>query len=178
MALDLIEVLVTKQPEQLLILQLLELLLNIIQRLYQAEAGPPAQDRLHLHAPSLSCTLLLPGYGALCREALHAQVERFAQQAGNQVDASVTLYYFNASLYLLLVLKGNTSKRHRDGQKLQEADTMSEPKDSDNQTASCFRLELCDSGVFGIIGISSDQAYQPTHGRCTPQHLLPIPGNL
>ena len=63
MALDLIEVLVTKQPEQLLILQLLELLLNIIQRLYQAEAGPPAQDRPHLHVSAHE--LPTPGFSRL-----------------------------------------------------------------------------------------------------------------
>lgn len=53
------------------------------------------------------------------------------QQAGNQADASVALYYFNASLYLLRVLKGNTTKKHQDGQSLQGADTEPEPKDSE-----------------------------------------------
>lgn len=58
-------------------------------------------------------------------------MERLVQQAGNQADASVALYYFNASLYLLRVLKGNTTKRHQDGQDLQGADTKPEPKDSE-----------------------------------------------
>lgn len=66
-----------------------------------------------------------------CAEALHAQVERLVQQAGSQADASVALYYFNASLYLLRVLKGNTTKKHQDGQNLQGADTEPEPKDSE-----------------------------------------------
>lgn len=62
-----------------------------------------------------------------CAEGLHAQVERLVQQAGSQADASVALYYFNASLYLLRVLKGNTAKRYEDGQNLPGA----EPKDSE-----------------------------------------------
>lgn len=41
--------------------------------------------------------------------ALYAQVERLVQQAGRQVDASLSLYYFNAALYLLRVLKGNST---------------------------------------------------------------------
>lgn len=80
-----------------------------------------------------------------CAEALHAQVERLVQQAGNQADASVALYYFNASLYLLRVLKGNTTKRHQDGQKLQGADAKPEPTDSKvsqgpTQAISCEHL--------------------------------------
>lgn len=41
--------------------------------------------------------------------ALYAQVERLVQQAGRQADASLSLYYFNAALYLLRVLKGNSA---------------------------------------------------------------------
>ena len=74
-----------------------------------------------------------------CAEALHAQVERLVQQAGSQADASVALYYFNASLYLLRVLKGNTNKRHQDGHKLHGADT----EDSEvSQGQPCSRLSL------------------------------------
>lgn len=64
------------------------------------------------------------------------------QQAGNQTDASVALYYFNASLYLLRVLKGNTTKRHQDDQNLQGADTKPEPKDTEDQTANCLDLDF------------------------------------
>lgn len=51
------------------------------------------------------------------------------QRASSQTDTSVALYCFNASLYLLRVLKGNTAKKHQDGQMLQGADTKPEPKD-------------------------------------------------
>lgn len=82
--------------------------------------------RHHLCRARHYCHEVEPG-----AEALHAQVERLVQQAGNQADASVALYYFNASLYLLRVLKGNTTKRYQDGQKLEGANIKSEPKDSE-----------------------------------------------
>lgn len=46
-----------------------------------------------------------------CVETLYTQVERLVQQASHQADSSISLYYFNASLYLLRVLKGNTADR-------------------------------------------------------------------
>lgn len=54
------------------------------------------------------------------------------QQASHQADSSVALYYFNASLYLLRVLKGNTTKKGiRKSQKQQRvsANTGSRPQD-------------------------------------------------
>lgn len=146
-ALDLIEVLVTKQPEHPLILELLEPLLNIIQRSMRSRGSTKQeQDLLHKTARIFMhhlcrarhyCHEVEPG-----AEALHAQVERLVQQAGNQADASVALYYFNASLYLLRVLKGNTTKRYQDGQKLEGANIKSEPKDSEVQTTSCLDLDF------------------------------------
>lgn len=44
-------------------------------------------------------------------ETLYPQVERLVQQAGHQADSSISFYYFNASLYLLRVLKGSTADR-------------------------------------------------------------------
>jgi hypothetical protein len=63
-----------------------------------------------------------------CAEALHAQVERLVQQAGHQADSSVALYYFNASLYLLRVLKGNTKRHFHESQKQPRANTGPESK--------------------------------------------------
>ncbi|XP_021069391.1 myb-binding protein 1A [Mus pahari] len=146
-ALDLIEVLVTKQPEHPLILELLEPLLNMIQHSMRSRGSTKQeQDLLHKTARIFMHHLCRArrychevGSGA---EALHAQVERLVQQAGSQADSSVALYYFNASLYLLRVLKGNTTKRHQDGQKLNGADTQPEPKDSEDQTANCLDLDF------------------------------------
>lgn len=146
-ALDLIEVLVTKQPEHPLILELLEPLLSIIQHSMRSRGSTKQEQDLlhktarifmhHLCRARRYCHAVGP-----CAEALHAQVERLVQQAGNQTDSSVALYYFNASLYLLRVLKGNTTKRHQDGQKLEGAETDPEPMDSEDQTASCLDLDF------------------------------------
>lgn len=64
-----------------------------------------------------------------CVETLSTQVERLVQQAAHQTDSSVALYYFNASLYLLRVLKGNTADRsiHK-SQKKEKAGTSTKPK--------------------------------------------------
>lgn len=64
-----------------------------------------------------------------CVEALSTQVERLVQQAAHQADSSVALYYFNASLYLLRVLKGNTADRSIDKpQKKEEAGASTKAK--------------------------------------------------
>lgn len=64
-------------------------------------------------------------------ETLYAQLERLVQQASRQADSSVCLYYFNASLYLLRVLKGNTvGKSTCKAQKKEKAatDTGTQPQ--------------------------------------------------
>uniref|UniRef100_G1S6B5 MYB binding protein 1a n=1 Tax=Nomascus leucogenys TaxID=61853 RepID=G1S6B5_NOMLE len=111
--LDLVEVLVTKQPENALVLELLEPLLNIIRRSLRSSSSKQEQDLLHKTARIFT--------HHLCRarrychdlgeraEALHAQVERLVQHAGRQPDSPTALYHFNASLYLLRILKGNTA---------------------------------------------------------------------
>lgn len=68
-----------------------------------------------------------------CVETLYTQVERLVQQAGKQADSSVSLYYFNASLYLLRVLKGNTADRSMNKTQKEKAEkagtnTSTEPR--------------------------------------------------
>ncbi|XP_006863342.1 PREDICTED: myb-binding protein 1A [Chrysochloris asiatica] len=111
--LDLVEVLVTKQPENPLVLELLEPLLTIIRRSMRTSSSKQEQDLLHKTARIFTHHLCRARH--YCHdvgnhvEALHAQVERLVQQAGRQADSSIAFYYFNASLYLLRVLKGNTA---------------------------------------------------------------------
>ncbi|KAM6163421.1 myb-binding protein 1A [Rhynchocyon petersi] len=135
--LDLVEVLVTKQPENLLVLELLEPLLNIIRRSMRTSSSKQEQDLLHKTARIFTHQLCRSRH--YCHdvgnhaEALHAQVERLVEQAGHQADSSVALYFFNASLYLLRVLKGNTvsapplktPKKQKAGTKAPEAQTTS-----------------------------------------------------
>uniref|UniRef100_A0A8D2D3R0 MYB binding protein 1a n=1 Tax=Sciurus vulgaris TaxID=55149 RepID=A0A8D2D3R0_SCIVU len=149
--LDLIEVLVTKHPENPLVLELLEPLLNIIRRsMRSSSTAKQEQDLLqktarifmhHLCRARRYCHDL--GDRA---EALHTQVEQLVQQASRQADSSVALYYFNASLYLLRVLKGNTTKKCvRESQKQQRASANTGSKPQDPQTASCLDLNLVTS---------------------------------
>nr|XP_048304627.1 myb-binding protein 1A isoform X2 [Myodes glareolus] len=145
--LDLIEVLVTKQPEHPLVLELLEPLLSIIQHNMRSKgSSKQEQDLLHKTARIFMHHLCRARHYCRdvgpCAEALHAQVERLVQRAGSQTDTSVALYCFNASLYLLRVLRGNTAKKHQDGQTLQGADTKSEPKDPEAQATNCLDLNF------------------------------------
>nr|XP_045013847.1 myb-binding protein 1A isoform X2 [Jaculus jaculus] len=140
--LDLIEVLVTKQPENPLVLELLEPLLNIIQRSMRSSGTTKQeQDLLHKTARIFMHDVCRARHYCHnvehCTEALHTQVERLVQQAGRQADSSVALYYFNASLYLLRVLKGNISKSHQQGD-----NTELEPMDQEAQTANCLDLSF------------------------------------
>ncbi|XP_044104771.1 myb-binding protein 1A [Neovison vison] len=111
--LDLIEVLVTKQPENPLVLELLEPLLDVIRRSMRTSSSKQEQDLLHKTARIFTHHLCRSRH--YCHDvgrglgALYAQVERLVQQAGRQADASLSLYYFNAALYLLRVLKGNST---------------------------------------------------------------------
>uniref|UniRef100_A0A2K5Z9U7 MYB binding protein 1a n=1 Tax=Mandrillus leucophaeus TaxID=9568 RepID=A0A2K5Z9U7_MANLE len=76
-------------------------------------------------------------------EALHAQVERLVQQAGRQPDSATALYHFNASLYLLRVLKGSTAEGcGHETQEKQKAGTDPSPVPTGPQAASCLDLNL------------------------------------
>ncbi|XP_077749296.1 myb-binding protein 1A [Canis aureus] len=112
-ALDLIEVLVTKQPENPLVLELLEPLLDIIRRSMRSSSSKQEQDLLHKTARIFTHHLCRSRHYChdvgRCVGPLYAQVERLVEQAGRQADTTISLYYFNAALYLLRVLKGNAT---------------------------------------------------------------------
>ncbi|KAK1331522.1 hypothetical protein QTO34_009479 [Cnephaeus nilssonii] len=131
--LDLIEVLVTKQPENPLVLELLEPLLNIIRRSMRTSSTKQEQDLLHKTARIFTHHLCRSRHYCRdvgnCVETVSTQVERLVQQAAHQADSSVALYYFNASLYLLRVLKGNTADRSiRKPQKKEKTGTSASTK--------------------------------------------------
>ncbi|XP_032127595.1 myb-binding protein 1A isoform X9 [Sapajus apella] len=145
--LDLVEVLVTKQPENVLVLELLEPLLRIIRRSLRSSSSKQEQDFLHKTARIFT--------HHLCRgrrychdlgdrvEALHGQVARLVEQAGRQPDSSTALYHFNASLYLLRVLKGGTPEGHlHETQEELEAGTNPSPVPEGPQAAGCLDLNL------------------------------------
>ncbi|XP_078003828.1 myb-binding protein 1A isoform X2 [Phascolarctos cinereus] len=112
--LDLVEGFLTKQPENPLVLELVEPLLAVIERSMSCDSAKQEQDFLRKTADIFT--------NQLCRakqychsvanqaEDIHAMLERLVQRASRQVDSTVALYHFSASLYLLRVLKGNTAK--------------------------------------------------------------------
>nr|XP_036882939.1 myb-binding protein 1A isoform X3 [Manis javanica] len=145
--LDLIEVLVTKQPENPLVLDLLEPLLNIIRRSMRNSSSKQEQDLLHKTARIFTHHLCRSRH--YCHdvsnhvETLYPQVERLVQQAGHQADSSISFYYFNASLYLLRVLKGSTADRPvPKTQKKEKASTDPSTKSKGSRAASCLDLSL------------------------------------
>ncbi|XP_005399744.1 PREDICTED: myb-binding protein 1A [Chinchilla lanigera] len=149
--LDLIEVLVTRQPENPLVLELLEPLLNIIRSSMRSTSSSSSskqeQDLLHKTARIFMHHLCRSRHYchdvAHCAAELHTQVERLVRQAGQQADSSVALYYFNASLYLLRVLKGNANKKHTpEGQQWEGDSAGGGPEDPGPQTANCLDLDL------------------------------------
>ncbi|XP_069338203.1 myb-binding protein 1A isoform X3 [Eulemur rufifrons] len=145
--LDLIEVLVTKQPENPLVLELLQPLLRIIRRSMRTSSSQQEQELLHKTARIFTHHLCRArrychNLGDLV-ETLHTQVEQLVQQASRQADSSVALYHFNASLYLLRVLKGNSGEGCApEMQKNPRASTDTSPKPRGPQTASCLDLNL------------------------------------
>ncbi|KAK2098178.1 Myb-binding protein 1A [Saguinus oedipus] len=144
--LDLVEVLVTKQPENVLVLKLLEPLLGIIRCSLHSSSSKQEQDLLHKTA-CIFTHHLCHGH-RYCHdlgdhvEALHGQVARLMEQAGHQPD-STALYHFNASLYLLQVLKGSTAEgcMHETQEEL-EAVTNPSPMTEGSQAAGCLDLNL------------------------------------
>uniref|UniRef100_A0A2K6ET66 MYB binding protein 1a n=1 Tax=Propithecus coquereli TaxID=379532 RepID=A0A2K6ET66_PROCO len=145
--LDLIEVLVTKQPENPLVLQLLQPLLRIIRRSMRTSSCQQEQELLHKTARIFTHHLCRArrychDLGDLV-ETLHTQVEQLVQQASRQADSSVALYHFNASLYLLRVLKGSSGEGCApETQKKPRAGTDTSPKPKGPQTASCLDWNL------------------------------------
>nr|XP_012634638.1 myb-binding protein 1A [Microcebus murinus] len=145
--LDLIEVLAIKQPENRLVLELLQPLLRIIRRSMRTSSSQQEQELLHKTARIFTHHLCRArrychDLGGLV-ETLHAQVEQLVQQASRQADSSVALYHFNASLYLLRVLKGNSGEGCApETQKKPRAGTNTIPKPKGPQTASCLDLNF------------------------------------
>nr|XP_008269086.2 myb-binding protein 1A isoform X2 [Oryctolagus cuniculus] len=133
--LDLVEVLVTKQPEHPLVLELIEPLLSII----RCSGGSSKQERDLLHKTARIFTDHLFRARRCCQdvggraEAVHTQLEQLVQRAGRQADSSVALYHFNGSLYLLRVLKGSPAEKCT--QKSQK-----KPKTRSPQATSCLDL--------------------------------------
>nr|XP_033777167.1 myb-binding protein 1A isoform X2 [Geotrypetes seraphini] len=111
--LDLIEVFLSKQPENPLVFNIIEPLLSVIEQSMSSDATQQEQDFLQKTASIFKNELCKAK--RYCRSAtgmkeeLHALLERLVMRACKQSDSAVALYCFSASLYLFRVLKGNTN---------------------------------------------------------------------
>ncbi|NXT52896.1 MBB1A protein, partial [Pluvianellus socialis] len=113
--LDLVEAFLTKQSENPLVFDIIEPLLQVIEQCMTSDSGKQEIDFLqktaNIFKNSLCRTKQYCKKVNALREDLHAFVERLVNKACKHTDSSVALYYFSASLYLLKVLKGNTSDK-------------------------------------------------------------------
>ncbi|XP_042298459.1 myb-binding protein 1A [Sceloporus undulatus] len=109
--LDLVEVFLTKQPENPLVFRVIEPLLSVIEQSMSSESNKQEQDYLRKTADIFTNSLCRSKQYcknvAPIREELHNQLESLVKRACRQSDSTVALYCFSASLYLCRVLKGN-----------------------------------------------------------------------
>ncbi|XP_065550512.1 myb-binding protein 1A [Lathamus discolor] len=113
--LDLIEAFLTKQSENPLVFDIIEPLLRVIEQCMSTDSDKQEVDFLKKTANIFRNSLCrMKQYCKrvdVLQEDLHAFLERLVKKACKHTDSSVALYYFSASLYLLKVLKGNTSDK-------------------------------------------------------------------
>ncbi|XP_009317587.1 PREDICTED: myb-binding protein 1A [Pygoscelis adeliae] len=113
--LDLIEAFLTKQSENPLVFDIIEPLLRVIEQCMSSDSDKQEVDFLqktaNIFKNSLCRTKQYCKKVDALQEDLHAFVERLVKKACKHTDSSVALYYFSASLYLLKVLRGNTSNK-------------------------------------------------------------------
>ncbi|NXD68008.1 MBB1A protein, partial [Eolophus roseicapillus] len=143
--LDLIEAFLTKQSENPLVFDIIEPLLRVIEQCMSRDSDKQEVDFLKKTANIFR--------NSLCRmkqyckrvdalqEDLHAFVERLVKKACKHTDSSVALYYFSASLYLLKVLKGNTSDKSSTPTPLPEKQNTTIPQASQLLSTGCLDME-------------------------------------
>ncbi|XP_077361529.1 myb-binding protein 1A-like protein [Festucalex cinctus] len=108
--LDLVEVFVSRQAGNPLVLDLLEPLLNMIERGMRSGNGQQQQDFLRRAADIFNNQLCRSK--TYCRSAenkreeLHNLLDKLMTKAQKLSESSVGLYYFSAALYVVKVLRG------------------------------------------------------------------------
>ncbi|OXB78880.1 UNVERIFIED_CONTAM: hypothetical protein H355_011285 [Colinus virginianus] len=113
--LDLVEVFLSKQPENPLVFDIIEPLLQVIEQCMNSDSDKQEVDFLqktaHIFTNSLCRAKQYCKKVDVLQDDLHTFVERLVKKACKHTVSSVALYYFSASLYLLKVLKGNVSDK-------------------------------------------------------------------
>ncbi|XP_059721876.1 myb-binding protein 1A [Haemorhous mexicanus] len=111
--LDLIDVFLVKQAENPLVFDIIEPLLQLIEQCMSSDSDKQEVDFLQKTASIFKNSLCRSKQYckrvASLQKDVHALVQRLVEKACKHTDSAVALYYFSASLYLLKVLKGNTS---------------------------------------------------------------------
>ncbi|KAM7033257.1 myb-binding protein 1A [Acridotheres tristis] len=111
--LDLIDVFLVKQAENPLVFDIIEPLLQLIEQCMSSDSDKQEVDFLQKTASIFKNSLCRSKQYckrvASLQEDVHALMQRLVKKACKHNDSAVALYYFSASLYLLKVLKGNTS---------------------------------------------------------------------
>ncbi|NXU52701.1 MBB1A protein, partial [Turnix velox] len=143
--LDLIEAFLTKQSDNPLVFDIIEPLLHVIEQCMVSDSGKQEVDFLQKTASIFKNNLCRTKQ--YCKkvddlqEDLHAFVERLVSKACRHTDSSVALYYFSASLYLLKVLKGNTSDKSSASAPLLEKESSTVPQASQLLSTGCLDME-------------------------------------
>ncbi|XP_077403529.1 myb-binding protein 1A-like protein [Vanacampus margaritifer] len=116
--LDLVEVFVVRQASSPMVLDLLEPLLNMIERGMRSGNGQQQQDFLRRAADIFNNQLCRSK--VYCRtvenrkEELHNLLDKLMTKAQKLSESSVGLYYFSAALYVVKVLRGSLAAESKE----------------------------------------------------------------
>ncbi|XP_011482211.2 myb-binding protein 1A [Oryzias latipes] len=119
--LDLLEVFVTRQASNPLVVSLVEPLLNVIDREMNSSSDQQSQDFLRRAADIFRNQLCRSK--SYCRTAgdrqgeLHDLLEKLMTKCQKLSDSSLSLYYFSACLYLVKLLRGALPVEAKEAQK-------------------------------------------------------------
>ncbi|NWS76149.1 MBB1A protein, partial [Crotophaga sulcirostris] len=143
--LDLIEAFLMKQSENPLVFDIIEPLLRVIEQCMTSDSDKQEVDFLqktaNIFRNSLCRTKQYCKKVSALKEDLHDFVERLVKKACKHTHSSVALYYFGASLYLLRVLKGNTSDKPSSPTPLPEKQSNTIPQASQLLSTGCLDVE-------------------------------------
>ncbi|XP_030647317.1 myb-binding protein 1A-like protein [Chanos chanos] len=144
--LDLVEVFLSKQGNNPLVLNMLEPLLSVIENGMKAEADQQEQNFLAKAADIFRnqlCRGKMYCRNVEGREAeLHDLMERLINRAQTLADSSVSLYYFSAALYVLKVLRGVVHTETEGEKKARDPGERLMGKVDVERVTSCFKDAL------------------------------------
>ncbi|CAM9707312.1 unnamed protein product [Bubo scandiacus] len=143
--LDLIEAFLNKQSENPLVFDVIEPLLRVIEQCMSSDSDKQEVDFLqktaNIFKNSLCRTKQYCKRVDALQEDLHAFVERLVTKACKHTVSSVALYYFSASLYLLKVLRGNTSDKSSTPPPLPEKQSNTIPQACQVLSTGCLDMK-------------------------------------